>query len=319
MSSSRIAVGLLVCSSFVVGCGGEGATDPDEEPELLVDVPDKPADAERLVSPTFGVDAGAEVFMCMRVPFEASGDIWVNKSVGYQAEGGHHTMLFYTIEDDEFLDESPHECEDDDMGNIRFVGVGTAQGVGIELPEGVAMLVPRGAKIWTQSHYLNTTNEDLIVQDVIDLHVIDESEVTDKAGAFTQIDLGFELTPAAETTRVVECTAPQEMYVPWMIPHMHEWGAHFTLEVIKAGEETPFVVYDDSWTEALRDDFPVIDFAEHLHLTPDDRVRTTCTWNNTTADPILFPAEMCATFLTFYPSEDGALLACDETGDHFRP
>ncbi len=321
MLKLRVALlGLVVfgASFAVTGCGGEESDGPTG-PEIIFDVPEQADNVERLVTPTFEVAAASEVFMCMRVPYEFEADTWVNQSIGYQADGGHHTMLFYTIGDDEHLDESPHECEDEDMGNIRFVGVGTAHGIGISLPEGVAMLVPKGAKVWTQSHYLNTTSDTILVQDVIDLYTVPASKVEHKAGAYTQVDLGLELTPAAETTRVIDCTAPQEMFVPWMIPHMHEWGARFTLEVFKDGAEEPLVVYADDWHEALRDDFPVIEFPEHLHLTTNDRVRTTCTWNNNTTDPILFPEEMCATFLTFYPSEDGALLACDETGETFRP
>lgn len=310
---------LAVCTGLLaIGCGGSDEPDTDSS-EIIFDVPELEDNVERLVSPTFEVGAGQEVFMCLRIPFEVTEDMWVNQTIGYQGpEGGHHTMLYYTIEDDEHLEEAPHECEDDDMGNIRFIGVGTAQGIGIDLPDGIGMLVPKGAKIWTQSHYLNTTNETLVVQDVVDLYTMPASEVQEKAGAYVQVDLGLELTPVQETTRVLECSIPQEMSIPWLIPHMHEWGAHMTVEVIK-GDGEPTVIYDNDWRESLRDDFPVIGFDEHVHLTTDDTIRTTCTWNNNTADPILFPEEMCATFVPFYPSEDGAMLACDETGRNFRP
>jgi hypothetical protein len=314
----RTSLVWAVAGLWLTACGGEQAPPEDSGPDTIrTDLPAAPEGGARLVSPVFQVDAASEVFMCMRIEFDVTEDMWVNSSTGYQVEGGHHTMLYYTAEPQVGIDPMPHECAGEDMGNIRFIGVGTANGIGITLPEGIAMKIPKGAEIWTQSHYLNTTGEEITAQDVIDLELIAANEVTDVAAAFTQVDLGLELTPVAETTRVIECTAPQNMTVPFMIPHMHEWGAHFKLEVVR-NDET-MVIYDQGWEESLRDDFPILSMSPMLELTPNDVIRTTCTWHNDTADPILFPQEMCATFMPFYPSSDGALLACDETGEHFQP
>ena len=78
------------------------------------------------------------------------------------------------------------------------------------------------------------------------------------------------------------------------------------------------MVYDNDWDKALRDDFPVERFAEPLKLTPEDRIRTTCTWNNTTAYPILFPAR-CARRSSSVSVVGRWNARCDETGRNFRP
>lgn len=304
------------------GCGsGEtGETTPENGTDdgIVFDVPAAPEGAVRLVTPTFEIEPGKEVFMCMHVPFDVKEDLYVNASIAYQPKGGHHSMLYYSPPGQEPPEDAPHECDNtSDMGNIRFVGVGTADGVGISLPGGIAMKVPAGAKLYTQSHYLNTTNERLTAQDVVDLVLIPADQVTQKAGAFTEIDLGLELPPNEETTRVVDCTAPRPMTVPWMIPHMHEQGFYFKLEVVKDGERK--TVYESAWEETMRDHFPLVHFDPHIEISPSDRIITTCTWRNTKPEPLLFPAEMCATFMPFYPSPDGALLVCDETGEHFTP
>ena len=317
MNKTSVICGVL--GVLAAACGGsEQAPPTDNGPDTIrQDLPAPPEGGARLVSPTFPVAAGSEIFMCMRIPYEVTQDMWVNASHGYQVEGGHHTMLYFTPEKQVGVDPAPHECAGEDMGNIRFIGIGTANGIGIELPPGIAMKIPKGVEIWTQSHYLNTSSHDIVGQDVLDLDLIPASEVKDVAAAFTQVDLGLELTPATETTRVIECTAPQNMTVPFMIPHMHEWGSHFKLEVVRNDQTT--VLYDQDWQESLRDDFPILGMEPALELTPNDLLRTTCTWHNDTPDPILFPKEMCATFMPFYPSSDGALLACDETGEHFQP
>lgn len=307
-----VALG-AVCA---LGCSDTPDGGDDHDDLIRDDLPEQPADAVRMVSPTFDVGSGEEVFMCMRIPHELTEDLWVIQSNAYQVEGGHHSMLFYTVGNTPVREE-PHECDETDMGNVRFVGVGTADGGGITLPEGVAFKIPAGAKIFTQSHYLNLADHDIVAQDVVDLRVIPKSEVQEIAGAFTQVDLGLDLPQGEDTTRVLNCTAPMDMKVPWMIPHMHEWGLHFTLEVEIGGERT--TVYDSDWDETLRDDFPLSHFTPHLSLTPQDQIITTCTWRNTSGRRLLFPAEMCATFMAFYPSPDGALLACDETGEHFQP
>lgn len=311
----RVVVG---ATALMLGCNGsdkETQAPPDDG--IIFDVPPVGADAVRLVSPTFSVDAGTEVFMCMKIPFEVKEDLFAGGSVVYQPKGGHHSMLYFSPPGQKPPIDTPHECTDADMGNIRFIGVGTADGVGIDLPAGTAMTIPKGATIYTQSHYLNTTDKPIEGQDVVDLRLVPTDQVDQRAGAFTEVDLGLELPAGAETTRQIDCTSPLEMDVPWMIPHMHEWGYHFKIELIV--DDVPQTVYETDWSEALRDHFPIVKLDPPVHLRPQDRIRTTCVWHNTEANSLLFPAEMCATFMPFYPSPDGALLACDENGNHFNP
>ncbi len=295
---------------------GADTGEPGGDDLVRDDLPEPPEGGARLVSPTFTIAAGTEAFMCMRIPFEAGEEMYVNASTSYQVGGGHHTMLFYS-DGTAPLQDVPHECDDQDMTSIRLVGVGSADGSGIGLPEGMALRLPAGARLYAQSHYLNATDEDVLAQDVMDLDLLPADEVAQVAGTFTEVNLGLDLPAGEEVTRVMECTAPVNMSVPWMLPHMHEHGVHFTLETVVNGVAT--TLYDSEWTAALRDHFPILDFEPHIQLSTADTIRTTCTWNNNTADRILFPREMCATFMAFYPSPDGALLACDENGRHFEP
>ena len=70
--------------------------------------------------------------------------------------------------------------------------------------------------------------------------------------------------------------------------------------------------------EALRDDFPIVQMEPGFELGPEDRIRTTCEWNNTTPDSLGFPEEMCASFMPQYPSTDGGMWVCDHTGSAFQ-
>lgn len=312
-----LSLALMVAAALAAGCSSPDSGEPPADDGIILDVPPAGAGTQRLVTPTFQVDSGTEVFMCMHIPFEVKEDIYVNSSLAYQAKGGHHSLLYYTPPNQLPLKDEPHECDDSDMSSIRFIGVGTGDGSGIALPEGIALKIPAGAKLYTQSHYLNTGGQQMTAQDVLDLITIPVDKVEQVAGAFTEVDLGLELAPNAETTRVIDCTAPTEMTVPWMFPHMHEWGFYVKMELVLNGEKK--TIFESTWEQALRDHFPLINFEPHLKLTPNDRIITTCTWRNTKSAPILFPAEMCASFMPFYPSPGGQLLACDETGKHFEP
>jgi hypothetical protein len=298
----------LCLSTLLIGCGSS-----DEQGETPA-----PSNVLQLRGPKFTVPAGTETFSCMRIPYEAKETIFVNASNAFQAEGGHHSMLYY-LPPEQSAREDPHECEGAEMGRggLRFVGVGTGDGHGIALPPGIAMKIPAGIKLFTQAHYLNTTSHDVVAEDLINLTTLPENEVVEIAGTFTQIDLSFELAARLETTRTVECTAPVDMTVPFLIPHMHEFGKHITVELEQGGVKQ--TLYDSDWSAALRDDFPVRHFTEHLKFQTADKLRTSCTWSNTEDFPMLFPREMCATFMMFYPSIDGAMWACDETGRNFHP
>ena len=292
------------------GTGGDGI--------LLPDLPDPPADGARLVSPVFSVQPGAEKFMCMHIPFDVPEDMYVQKSDIYQMKGGHHVMVVY-FPPSAPIDDAPHECGDADMGNMRLVGVGTADGHGITLPDGVAMKIPAGSRIFTQSHYLNLTDGPITAQDVIDLHMVPADQVENLAGSFTEVDLTFDIKPHSTLTRVIDCHVPVNMTVPYMLPHMHEWGQHASIELIHGDSGASDMIYDSDWSKALRDDFPLANLDPFMHLTTADRIVTTCTWRNDGDEDLRFPREMCATFMPYYPSADGLMVACDENGDVFHP
>jgi hypothetical protein len=80
---------ILFAFALVMGCGGESGS----KVEILPDgVEEPPPGGVQIVSPTFEVAATTEVFMCMRIPFEVTGDLYVQASKAWQVTGGHHAM-----------------------------------------------------------------------------------------------------------------------------------------------------------------------------------------------------------------------------------
>ncbi|MEN8261672.1 MAG: hypothetical protein ABFS02_14085, partial [Pseudomonadota bacterium] len=82
------------------------------------------------------------------------------------------------------------------------------------IADDIALEVPKGVRIWAQSHYINSSDRKRLVQDVINLTLVPVDEVREIASTFAQLDLTFALPPQQATTRTVECSPHQEMYVP---------------------------------------------------------------------------------------------------------
>ena len=308
-----LAAAAILGAAFSLGCGSEEEKSAEKTPDprfVRQDIPAPPDGGLQWVSKTFTVPAGEERFYCMRIA-TVEEDLFIQSGAVYQVEGGHHVIAFHTTElEDQSPD--PHVCDGGEMsGNIRFATVGAADGTGVAMPEGVAMKIPAGAEIWTQSHYVNASDEDVLAQDVINLELVAAEDVSTLAGTFAQSDFSFDLQPRQETTRTMECAFTRELTIPWLVPHMHEWGKEYLVEILKGDE----VVWSTSgaWTAALRNDIPIQELAEHITVTPEHKVRTTCTWANTGDAPLAFPEEMCVTFFPFYPA-DGEFVLCDEEG-----
>jgi|GEM_PF-1444014 len=294
---------------------------PDDRPDdpddpMGDDIPPPPPGGVQMVTPEFAIPPATEMFVCMRVPFEVTEDMFVQSSAIYQRDAGHHTLLFYSENGNPGVDPLPHECSGADMTDVRIVTAGAAMGSGLSMPDGVVLKLPKGAELWVQSHYINATDNERVVQDVINLELIPESEVREVASTFAHVDLTFALPPKQESTRVIECKLPRRMTVPWLLPHMHEWGKSFKIEIFD--DERTIFEWEGDWFDGARNDFPVQELDVPLELGPEHTIRTTCNWLNTEETPLLWPQEMCVTFFPFYPG-DGTLMACDASGEVFEP
>lgn len=306
-------MGATLVSLALAGCSEDDGSGQPEK--LRADIPDPGPGGVQMISPAFEIPPGEEVFMCMRLAYSPDRDLYINSSNIYQSHNGHHTLVFYS-NNSAGVDPEPHPCDGIDMTDVRIVTTGAANGAGLPMPEGVALKVPKGAEIWIQSHYINASDEVREVQDVINVETIPVEEVVDVASTFAHVDLTFVLPANQRSTRTMECSPPHEMTVPWLLPHMHEWGESFKIEIIRDGEV--FYKHEGPWFDGARNDFPVHTLETPMTIGPNDTIRTTCNWNNTLSENLLWPKEMCVTFFPFYPG-DGSLMACDETGESFVP
>jgi hypothetical protein len=78
--------------------------------------------------------------------------------------------------------------------------------------------------------------------------------------------------------------------------HMHEWGTSAVLSLIRGETKEVLVLRDDkTWSpeHQLNPEFTKWTVEEPLHVKKGDVIRTTCSWQNTSDEPLVFPKEMC--------------------------
>lgn len=232
---------------------------------------------------------------------------------GQQGLGGHHILVYYT---DVPRDPQHHPCDDAEMVSWHQIsGSGgqdnPAEGA-IALPEGFALKVPAGKQLVLQAHYINTTGAPQKVNDQVKLFLMDAADVESYVNYYTVVDQGFEVAPLSKLERSSVCTVERDFDMLLSLGHMHEYGTHYKMEIIDDKGGMKEMIRDEAWREEFVSHAPVTYYPKDkpLHLAKGTRLRQTCTWNNTTADPLLFPREMCVGFFYYFP--DAGELNCEE-------
>jgi hypothetical protein len=254
------------------------------------------------------VPAG-DSFTCFYTDTITDRELNVGDAAGTQGPGGHHITIYYT---DTKRDPQYHACNDAEM--VAWHQIGGASDGGepvVPLPVGGAIKVPAGKQIVVQSHYINTTGKAEKVNDGITLQLLDAAKVKEYIGFWVINDDSFMVPPMASATSVSTCTFKDELKTVLLLGHMHSYGKHYTLERIDGMGNALETVYDKEWEPQFAGHPPLLTgtLAEPITIPAGASFRQTCTWDNTTTDPILFPREMCITFGYYFPDQGSVF--CD--------
>jgi len=260
----------------------------------------------------FAVDPG-NTLTCFSTGFITEREYAIGSALGVQAAGGHHITVYWTTDTTTF---APRPCRDEDMISWNFIaGVGGEPGAGDDQspPAGLAFRVPAGVHLVAQAHYINTTGAPQRVHDSVDIDLVSPANLVAYAAMLAVNDGSFTVPPRTRFRRVSECTMTAPRSLVLLLGHQHEFGEHFSVELVPADGSPPRMLYDYVWEASYASHPPVLRWAidAPLAIAPGDRLRTTCDWNNTSVDPLLFPDEMCATVSYYYPDTGEGFIACD--------
>jgi len=289
------AIALSAVSACHVGTSSTGGnTEPP--PNTVVD----DATGVTVYTPEFQVPPG-DSFTCFYMNYKTAEELSIIGGDGIQGQGGHHILLYYAT-DPRPVD--THPCDDAEMTNLNQIsGSAGKEGQVLSLPPGLAIKVPAGKQLVVQAHYINITGKTQTVRDWVKMEKGIPSQIHNYVNYFVTDDEGFQVPPSAPLTRTTECVVDRDYQLAISLPHMHEYGSHFTLEVLDANRNHLDTPIDTTWSPVYTSHPPikVYDMSAPYLLKKGQILRQTCAWNNTTTDPLLFPREMCVGFMYYWP------------------
>ena len=252
----------------------------------------------------FEVAPGTEFYQCFTVKAPTGGtptlDVGAVRFAYTPGSSALHHIVIFSGLDSEVEGSAPCDLFKESW-EVRYAG-GTATDP-LEPPAGVAVPV-RPVETWIfQMHYLNSGDTPIVDNTTVDIDFTMPGDAFIPAALVIGGSSDISLPPNAVTDVVGQCDVPAgfpdvSVYSFW--PHMHQKGTHFKIEFIDNGVTS--TLYDAAY-----------DFADQSTWAPTspltvgsgDSVRTTCSFNNTTGDTVVFgessTQEMCFNFLFYYP------------------
>ncbi|MCH9684649.1 MAG: hypothetical protein K0V04_24655 [Deltaproteobacteria bacterium] len=206
-----------------------------------------------------------------------------------QGEYGHHAVIVSTV--DPLPPGSIEDCSDNQTAAKFSALLIPVPGQ----PEGTAFMVEGGTPVVVQSHYVNASDEPMLVRDAVRARRLPIDEVTEWISTFSTTNiLGLEIPgDGSEATLSYDCELDRDARILYVTGHMHEMGTKFKLEVGPSVDELEPIYTVDEWIPEFRDLPPVEIYGEPLVLQSGTILRTSCSWDNSTGETVHYPEEMC--------------------------
>ena len=302
---------------WLIACtGNEGQSfdfSPDKEQEesetvdLTVDYGGSDAD---LVweTPSITVPPYTEKLHCYFLTYEGP-DVGIVSGAGMQASGfGHHVFPAAVSSDPEDLpDGTLIDCTDGMVEYQPLIEVTDSGDEGtytFELPEGLGRSLKSGQRIMLESHHVNYSGEEIIVNDRVELYTKPAEEIDMFVSSFWH-SVPEIYIPEGVYTLSHTCNVLWNFNFIWLMGHMHGNGTHFAVDIERTDGTTERLYEVDQWDPVYKD-VPPVNYYElgELSVSAGDKITTSCTYDNQTGADLVFPEEMCTTMGIVYPAED---------------
>jgi hypothetical protein len=295
---------------MILGCAVET---PEQVVDMRIDVPQAPTTGLQLVSPPVEVAAYEDAQLCWFGTWDEDTSGVVVSETWQHPSFGHHNILFMTtMSEDEHPDGSVVDCSEREtelmLSMVPLTNPTESLGEGhtrMTLPDGMAVRVEPGTRWVMQSHYINPTDQPVLLHDVVNLHTVPIDDVEVFAAPFAQVSLGMDIPANSRADYLMDCSWDQDVDVLILFGHMHEWGEAIRIDWARSdgSEQTLYEVSE--WDPVYRDAPPILHFDEgELRVQPGDRFLTQCAWDNDTDQDLDFPTEMCVAGGMVYPADE---------------
>ncbi len=216
--------------------------------------------------------------------------------IGTQTGGGHHALMYSVPEDNTIGFTRP--WENVDQLTARFIGGIGGEGAGsVRLPPGVVFRIQAGTSLMVQTHYVNTTDEPITGEAVLDVKFAEVSPEAKVASMFSNATVRTEVAPGQSTAQVI-CVLAGDVKLLMFANHMHGAGVHAETREMTAGGTTLDIKIDGAWQYewAFNPNFTYMTADAPLTLSAGSTLITDCAYDNQGAELIDFPDEMCVFF-----------------------
>lgn len=279
---------LLAAALALLACGQPGAM--TNVRDVRVPVPEVDAAKIDIVAPEATIEPGSEKMYCSTLQYDGE-DIAFTKVETLQGKFGHHAVLLAQKANDNTPAGTTYDCTK--MTSFEPYAIPLDA-----VPAGYGTSLPAGKRLIIQFHYVNSSEQPLLVRDVIRLTKMKVADVQHWTSVYATNEVGFEIPPRAQgVKKTFDCALPQDVELIAFGGHMHEFGSAFKAELGPANGTMTELYSVGMWKADYRDSPPINLYQNApMHLTAGTVLRTTCEWNNTSDKTLKFPDEMCATF-----------------------
>jgi len=258
----------------------------------------------QILTPELSIPPFSEVLWCYYDTWKGP-DIGINSFVDLHPVQYHHHSLVKDANSLESVSDGDFEsCDEvDEAGGmqiapiIHIVNLAEPKGDGsiVNLQEGMAFLLANGQKYSADIHYINPTDQTILINSAFNIGLVPAEEVDYWLNGF-DLDAGYFELPADERTTIkFDCEIQTGVSVVSLLAHAHQYATDYKIELVTADGESE-VLMDIKWNETFRWSSPSIFFKQdEIIMGEGDRIRTTCTWDNTSGGLLSFPSEMCTT------------------------
>lgn len=255
------------------------------------------------------IEPYADMMWCL-VGTYTGPDVGLYRMKTYQGNFGHHFQIMgLTAGEDVYPDGTLIDCSKTGalpMGDLDPLMLPTDSNhteVTTPLPGGMAFKLRSGQRYVLQSHYVNTTDMPIRVQDIVVNATVPVEDVEVWTAPLVANGESFLVPPGEEASYEFTCSYEQDYSFVYILGHMHEWGKALSID-ITVGEQQLTIHDVPAWDPSYRDSAPVsyFDAAEPFTLKAGTNLTTRCSWYNDTAEALAFPHEMCVSVGMVYPA-----------------
>lgn len=302
----------MILALLLACAGNDPGTDPDDAVDLRLteaDLPELSAGQFAWWGPDTVVEPYQDVMSCVFGTYEGE-DVGLTEFAVYQSPYGHHLQLMgTTLSPVDAADEAVLDCTETSslaMSDLEPLMLPTStnySSVDFDLPDGMAVKLDHGQRYVLQSHWINTDDEPVRLQDAAIFTTVPVEAVETWAAPLVANHTTFEIPPGESASLSFDCAYDQDFNILALLGHMHEHGKSFATEVVDPQGDVERVYEIPEWEASYRDAAPQDWYeAGELVLRAGDTLRTHCEWFNDTDTVLDFPAEMCVTVTVAYPS-----------------